>query len=55
MADTDSAVGVGLLVYFLAPLVAIFIGPLEAIAGIVGYWLIRPDGKSTTGSDRNTT
>ena len=31
----------GLVVYFFAPLVGIFVGPLEAIAAVVGYWLLR--------------
>ena len=55
MSDDENAVDVGLLVYVLAPLVAIFIGPLEAIAGVVGYWLVRPRDESATSSKRHTT
>jgi hypothetical protein len=29
----------GLVVYFLFTLGAIFIGPLEAVLGLAGYWL----------------
>ena len=38
----------GLVVYFLFTLCAIFIGPLEAVLGLAGYWLLTDeDGEKT--------
>jgi len=38
----------GLVVYFLFTLCAIFIGPLEAVLGLAGYWLFTgEDGEKT--------
>ncbi|MFD1643022.1 hypothetical protein [Halohasta litorea] len=48
MGNEDRAVDVGLIVYFLAPLVGVFIGPLAAIAFVVGYWLARSTGEAGT-------
>jgi len=31
----------GMLVYFLSLLVAVFLGPLEAVLGLGLYWLLR--------------
>ncbi|MDZ5810812.1 hypothetical protein U4E84_05565 [Halorubrum sp. AD140] len=33
----------GMLVYFLFLLVAVFLGPLEAVLGLGLYWLFRDD------------
>ena len=38
----------GLVVYFLFTLGAIFIGPLEAVLGLAGYWLLTDDHGETT-------
>ena len=38
----------GLAVYFLFTLGAIFIGPLEAVLGLAGYWLLTDDHDETT-------
>jgi hypothetical protein len=38
----------GLVVYFLFTLGAIVIGPLEAVLGLAGYWLLTGDHGETT-------
>jgi hypothetical protein len=35
----------GMLVYFLFLLVAVFLGPLEAVLGLALYWLLEDDEK----------
>ncbi len=37
----------GMLVFFLSSLIAIFIGPLEAALAIGIYWIFGPDSENT--------
>jgi hypothetical protein len=44
--STESAFGV--LAYFLFVLATVLVGPLEAVLGMVAYWLLGDDGKQTS-------
>jgi len=48
MPDKSITVDAGLLVYFFAPLVAIFLSPLAAIVFVIGYWIANSNATSTT-------
>lgn len=45
MTDDETAITdvLGTLVFFLSSLVAVFIGPLEAVLALGIYWLFEPE------------
>ncbi|SIR92709.1 hypothetical protein [Natronorubrum thiooxidans] len=49
MTDDETMItdSLGLLVFFLSSLVAIFIGPLEAVLAIGLYWLFESESENT--------
>jgi len=48
MSRQEESDNYGLIVYFLALLGVIFIGPLEAVLGLAAYWLLTDDDTETT-------
>jgi len=52
MSREDESGDYGLIVYFLASLGAIFIGPLEAVLGLAAYWLLIDDSTETQSASR---
>jgi len=51
---SEGRVDYGLLVFFVLPLVFIFLGPLAAIAGLVAYWFVQDNTDQAPPSDPST-
>jgi hypothetical protein len=46
--DGRTGIDLGMVAYFLFPLSAVFIGPLEAALGLAVYWVFDPEREEPT-------